>query len=109
MIVRIRRPPAAAEEAAPLGGRPRTIRFPPYWHRWFAKQTEQRLHALDDLIDAQMERNAMRKVLSRLKHALIVTFLGSVAVAHWFSDQVAWIADRLPILRILWDHLVGVP
>lgn len=92
---------------ASLGGRARTIRFPPYWHTWFARQTEPRLAALDELIDAQIERRLLRAVLRRLKHAVVVAFLAAAAVAHWFSDQIAWVADRLPVLKLAWTIIAG--
>lgn len=90
-----------------LGGRPRAIRFPSFWHAWFARQTEARLAALDELVDAQVERRALRRYLSRLKHATVLAFLAAAAVAHWFSDQVAWLVERIPALRALWNLVVG--
>lgn len=105
---------AAAEppegEAGPgiaLGGRLRSIRFPPFWHVWFARQNAPRLAALDELIDAQVERRALRRYLRRLKHATGLAFVGAAAVAHWFSDQIAWLVERIPALRAFWNLVVG--
>jgi hypothetical protein len=98
------------DEAGPgiaLGGRTRAIRFPPFWHAWFARQTEPRLIALDEMVDAHVERRALRRYLRRLKHATVLAFLGAAAAAHWFSDQIAWIVARIPALRSLWMLVVG--
>lgn len=54
-------PEDAAGPGVALGGRPRTIRFPPVWHAWFARQSEPRLAALDELVDAHLERRALRR------------------------------------------------
>ena len=51
---------ASAEGSTPLGGRPRTLRFPPFWHAWFARQTEARLAVPDELVDAHLERRVLR-------------------------------------------------
>ncbi|MEE7505229.1 hypothetical protein ACLBXO_06925 [Methylobacterium sp. C33D] len=105
------RRPAHPEDAAgagvALGGRPRTIRFPPVWHAWFARQSEPRLAALDELVDAHLERRALRRYLRRLKHAAVLAFVAAAAAAHWFSDQVAWLAAHVPALRALWKLLTG--
>ncbi len=105
---------AAAEsredEASPgiaLGGRARAIRFPPSWHAWFAHQTEPRLAALDEMVDAHVERRALRRYLRQLKHATVLAFLGAAAAVHWFSDQIAWIVARIPALRSLWILVEG--
>lgn len=90
-----------------LGGRARTIRFPPFWHAWFARQTEPRLAALDELVDEQIERRALRRCLRRLKHATVLAFVAAAATAHWFSDQMAWLAERIPALRAFWTLVVG--
>ncbi|SFE48082.1 hypothetical protein [Methylobacterium sp. 13MFTsu3.1M2] len=101
-------PPQDAEGAGvALGGRPRTIRFPPVWHAWFARQSEPRLAALDELVDAHLERRALRRYLRRLKHATVLAFVAAAAAAHWFSDQVAWLAAHIPALRALWKLLTG--
>lgn len=89
-----------------LGGRARAIRFPPYWHAWFSRQTEQRLAVLDELVDERIERRVLRGLLRRLKHAAVAAFIGAAAVAHWFSDQAAWLVDRLPALQFVW-HLIS--
>ncbi len=96
-----------AEDPATLGGRPRAIRFPPFWHRWFARQTAPRLAALDELVDAHLERRMLRDALRRLKHAVVVAFLGAAATAHWFSHQVTWLAERLPVLKLAWRLITG--
>lgn len=101
---------SSEDEAGPgstLGGRTRAIRFPPFWHAWFARQTEPRLIALDEMVDAHVERRALRRYLSRLKHATMLAFLGAAAAVHWFSDQIAWIVERIPALRSLWMLVVG--
>lgn len=118
MTVMRRHPPQATGSAADppedgagpgiaLGGRARAIRFPPFWHAWFARQTESRLAALDELVDAHVERRALRRYLRRLKHATMLAFLGAAAAAHWFSDQIAWLVERLPVLRAFWTLIVG--
>ncbi|GJE49775.1 hypothetical protein GOFOIKOB_2815 [Methylobacterium tardum] len=98
------------DEAGPgidLGGRARAIRFPPFWQAWFARQTEPRLAALDEMVDAHVERRALRRYLRQLKHATVLAFLGAAAAVHWFSDQIAWIVARIPALRSLWMLVVG--
>ncbi|MCJ2049703.1 hypothetical protein [Methylobacterium sp. J-070] len=100
-------PDDEAGSGTPLGGRTRTIRFPPYWHAWFARQTEPRLAALDELVDEHVERRAIRRYLRRLKHATVLAFVAAAAAAHWFSDQTAWLAERIPALRALWTLIVG--
>jgi hypothetical protein len=100
-------PAEAVEGPAPLGGHPRAIRFPPFWHEWFARQTQARLAVLDEMVDARIERRVLHDVLRRVKHAVVVAFIASAAAAHWFSDQVAWLAERLPVLKFAWHCLVG--
>ncbi|GJE40094.1 hypothetical protein [Methylobacterium persicinum] len=100
-------PPEPLDGPALLGGRARAIRFPPHWHAWFARQTEQRLAALDEVVDTHIERRVLRGILRRLKHAVVLAFLGAAAVAHWFADQIAWLAERLPVLRLAWALVVG--
>jgi hypothetical protein len=105
---RVAEPPD--DESGPdvaLGGRARTICFPPFWHTWFARQTEPRLAALDELVDAHVERRALRRYLRRLKHAAVLSFLAAAATAHWFSDQIAWLVARIPALRAFWKLVVG--
>ncbi len=101
------RPGDAAGTGIALGGRARAIRFPPFWHAWFARQTEARLAALDEMVDAQVERRALRRYLRRLKHATVLAFLAAAAVALWFSDQIAWLAARIPALRAVWNLVAG--
>ena len=51
----VRPPPHQHTDGGPdpaPGGRARTIRFPPYWQAWFARQTAPRLTAIDELVDA---------------------------------------------------------
>ncbi|MCJ2011215.1 hypothetical protein [Methylobacterium sp. J-076] len=100
-------PPGSPDGAASPGGWPRPIRLPPHWHAWFARQTEGRLAMLDELVDERIERRVLRDALRRLKHAVVVAFVGAAAVAHWFADQAAWVADRLPLLRHLWALIAG--
>lgn len=100
-------PPHPDEGDAAQGGHPRPIRLPPHWHRWFARQDERRLALLDEIVDERIERQVLSNLLRRLKHLVVVAFLGAAAVAHWFSDQAAWIAERLPVLRSLWTILKG--
>ncbi|MGT2486778.1 hypothetical protein ACU4GA_13985 [Methylobacterium oryzae CBMB20] len=103
-------PAPSEDEAGPgvaLGGRPRTVRFPPVWHAWFARQSEPRLAALDELVDAHLERRALRRYLRRIKHATVFAFVAAAAAAHWFSDQVAWLAAHIPALRAFWKLLTG--
>lgn len=107
MSVESSEPPDPGEGDAAQGGHPRPIRLPPHWHGWFARQDERRLALLDELVDERIERQVLSHLLRRLKHAVVVAFLGAAAVAHWFSDQAAWIAERLPVLRSLWRILTG--
>jgi hypothetical protein len=95
------------EDGAALGGQARAIRFPPFWHAWFGRQTEPRLAALDELVDEHVERRALRRYLRRLKHATVVVFVAAAAAVHWFSDQIAWLAERVPVLRALWKLVMG--
>ncbi|WP_342162506.1 hypothetical protein [Methylobacterium sp. SD21] len=80
---------------------------PPPWQAWIARQSAQRLALLDEIVDERIARRALRAFLCRLKHAVVAAFLGAAAVAHWFSDQAAWIAERLPALRLLWRLVTG--
>jgi hypothetical protein len=100
-------PEDEAEPGVALGGRTRAIRFPPFWHAWFARQTEPRLAALDELVDRHVERRALRRHFRRLKHATLFAFLTAAAAAHWFSDQIAWLVARIPALRAFWMLVVG--
>ena len=92
-----------ADPAAPA----RTIRFPPHWHAYVARQTEPRLAVLDELVDAQVERRVLRRYVRRLKHAILFAFVGAAAAAHWFSDQIAWLVERMPALRAFWTLVTG--
>ena len=56
---------------------------------------------------AVYERRALRRYLRRLKHATVFAFVAAAAAAHWFSDQVAWLAAHVPALRALWKLLTG--
>ena len=80
---------------------------PAPWQAWAARQSGRRLALLDEIVDERIERQALRAVLRRLKHAVAAAFLAAAAVAHWFSDQAAWIAERLPALRLLWHLVTG--
>ena len=100
-------PADGPEGAANLGGWARTIRFPPFWHAWFSRQTAPRLATIDELVDERIERRVLAGFFRRLKHATIFAFVGSAAVAHWFSDQVAWLVERVPMLRALWILVTG--
>ncbi|MCJ2092599.1 hypothetical protein MKK67_08805 [Methylobacterium sp. J-072] len=90
-------------------GRARTIRFPPFWHAYVARQTEPRLAVLDALVDAHLERRVLRRYLRRLKHATLFAFVTAAAAAHWFSDQIAWLVERMPALRAFWTLIMGGP
>jgi hypothetical protein len=59
------------------------------------------------MVDAHVERRALRRYLRRLKHATVLAFLGAAAAVHWSSDQIAWIVARIPALRSLWMLVVG--
>jgi hypothetical protein len=100
-------PPPDGEEPAALEGRPRVIRFPPHWHAWFARQSDQRLAILDELVDERIERRVLRDWLARLRHAAAVAFVAAATAAHWFADQLAWLVERLPVLRHLWRLVTG--
>lgn len=100
-------PPPDADESAAPGGRSRVIRFPPYWHAWFARQNETRLAVLDELVDQHIERRVLRDLLARLRHAVAVAFVAAATAAHWFADQLAWLVERLPILKHLWRLIMG--
>ena len=102
-----RSPDDADGSGVALDGRARTIRFPPFWQAWFAGQSAPRLAALDELVDAQIERRALRRYLQRLKHATVLAFVAAAAAAHWFSDQIAWLAERIPALRAVWILVTG--
>ena len=91
------------------GDRARTIRFPPFWHAYVARQTEPRLAVLDELVDAHVERRVLRRYPRRLKHAILFAFVTAAAGAHWFSDQIAWLTERMPALRAFWTLITGGP
>ncbi|MCJ2117961.1 hypothetical protein MKK65_15540 [Methylobacterium sp. J-001] len=99
-----RHPP---ERAFDPDGQARTIRFPPFWHAYVARQTEPRLAVLDELVDAHVERRVLRRYLRRLKHATLFAFVTAAAAAHWFSDQIAWLTERMPALRAFWTLITG--
>lgn len=96
-----------AEDAASLGGRTRTIRFPPFWHAWFSRQTGPRLATIDEIVEERIERRVLKSFFRRLKHATLLAFVGSAAAAHWFSDQIAWLVERVPVLRAAWNLVTG--
>ncbi len=100
-------PPPDGDEPVALGERPRALRFPPHWHAWFARQSEKRLAILDELVDERIERRLLRDLLARLRHAAAVAFVAAATVAHWFADQLAWLVERLPILKHLWRLVMG--
>ena len=89
------------------GGPARTIRFPPFWQAYVARQTAPRLAVLDELVDAHVERRVLRRFFRRLKHATLFAFVTSAAAAHWFSDQIAWLVERIPALRAFWALVAG--
>jgi hypothetical protein len=37
----------------------------------------------------------------------VVVFVAAAAAVHWFSDQIAWVAERLPVLRAIWKLVIG--
>ncbi|GJD33446.1 hypothetical protein [Methylobacterium aerolatum] len=96
-----------AEGPATLGGPARTVRFPPFWQAWFGRQTEARLAILDELVEERVERRVLRGIVHRVKQGVVLAFLVSAAAAHWFADQLAWIAERLPVLKLAWHLVTG--
>lgn len=95
--------PPGSDGAASLGGRQRTIRFPDFWHDWFSAQTAERLSVIDELVDERQEREVLRRFFRRLKHGVVIAVVAGAACAHWFSDQIAWLVERLPVLREFWN------
>lgn len=95
------------EDAPGPSGRARTIRFPPFWQAYVARQTAPRLAVLDELVDAHVERRVLRRYVRRLRHAALFTFVTAAAAAHWFSDQIAWLVERMPALRAFWSLITG--
>jgi hypothetical protein len=95
------------EGATMLGGHAQAIRFPRFWHTWFSKQTPQRLATIDELVEERMEREVIRRFFRRLKHAAIAAVVAGAAGAHWFSEQIAWVVEKLPVLREVWKLITG--
>ncbi len=97
----------SAETAVHLGGRALPIKFQAYWHAWFARQTPERLAEIDEMVDERLEREAVSRFLRRVKHLTIAAVIAGFAGARWFSDQLAWIMERLPVLREIWHLITG--
>lgn len=90
-----------------LEGPAQTIRFPEWWRKWFAKQTPARMAALDEIVDERLEGLALRKFFRRLKHTLIAAAIAGLAGAQWFSEQITWFVQKLPVLREFWNLITG--
>lgn len=83
------------------------IKFPAFWHAWFARQTPERLEDLDEILDERREREAVNRFLRRVKHLTIAAVVMGFAGARYFSDQIAWIMERMPVLREFWHLITG--
>jgi len=100
-------PPADPDKPHAIGGTARVLRFPRWLEDWFARQDEESLATLDELVAERQERDVIRKWMRRIWHGAIGTLVATVVAAHWFSDQLAWVAERLPVLRQFWQLVTG--
>lgn len=96
-----------SDGARPLHGHTAPVAFPAFWHAWFARQTKERLAEIDEIVDERLEREAISRFLRRVKHLAIAAVVIGFAGARWFSDQLAWIMEKLPVLRAFWHLITG--
>jgi hypothetical protein len=115
----------ADDQSAParLGGKPRTIAFDETWREWFTKFTPElrsvvfkfaedfhdkdRQTALVELADERIERRVLRNFFRRLWHAGLAAVVASFVGAHWFSEQIGWIVEKLPVFKAFWTLVTG--
>jgi len=90
-----------------LQGPAAPIAFPAFWHAWFARQTPERLAEINEMVDERLEREVIQRWFRRIKHLAIAAVIAGFAGARWFSDQLAWIMERLPVLREIWHLITG--
>lgn len=95
------------DAAVHIQGHAAPIKFPAFWHAWFARQTPERLAEIDEIVDERLEREVIQRWLRRTKHLTIAAVIAGLAGARWFSDQLAWIMERLPVLREIWHLITG--
>lgn len=96
-----------SSDGVDLSGPAQKVNFPPFWQRWFAKQTPARLAALDEIMDERLERAALRRFFKRLKHAVVWMFGLAVMSTHFFTDQVAYFVEKIPALKAFWNLVTG--
>lgn len=83
------------------------VSFPPFWRKWMAKQTAERLAELDEVIDERLEREAVQRYFRRIRQAAIAALVMGFVGAKWFSDQIGWISEKLPVLKAFWHLVTG--
>ncbi|MFD0938697.1 hypothetical protein ACFQ12_26365, partial [Methylobacterium trifolii] len=76
------------------------VRFGTEWRSFIRRQNPDRLTALDELIDARIERRALARFYRRMKHAAVAVTVTAFALAQFGID-------RLPLVRQLWRLLRG--
>lgn len=94
-------------EAEDLGGRAVAVKFPKFWRDWFARQTEQRLDELDEMLDERLEREAAARHNKRFRVALWAALAASFYFAKWIIDQAGFVVEKLPLIKQIWAAVVG--
>ncbi|SFL18959.1 hypothetical protein SAMN04488125_110115 [Methylorubrum salsuginis] len=102
-----REPPPDPDKPHHIGGAARVLKFPRWLEDWFERQDEDSLSTIDELVAERQERAVVRKWMRRIWHGAIATLVTTALAAHWFSDQLAWVAERLPVLRQFWQLVTG--
>lgn len=106
-----------------LGGQPRPIAFDAGFWLWFSRLTPERRDvilwiakefrdrdrqtALLEIVDERIERRVLYGFLRKMKHAAIASVVVGFAAAHWFSEQVSWIVEKIPALKAFWNLVTG--
>ena len=107
---------------------PQTIRFPAWWRRWFAAQTERGLHLLSRLVDwlgehgdvdADIKLATLNRIIDREKRRearraafkaywKIAAAAGGFAytAVHYGGAIATWIAEHAPMLRSVFKLLM---
>lgn len=114
---------AKTDTSGRLGGQPRPIAFDGSFWLWFSRLTPERRDtliflatefrdrdrqtAMLEVVDERIERRVLRNFLRRLWHAAIAAIVISFAGAHWFSEQIGWIVDKIPAFKALWNLVSG--
>jgi hypothetical protein len=106
-----------------LGGEPRPIAFDASFWLWFSRLTPERRDvvlwvakefrdrdrqtALLEIVDERIERRVLLGFLRKMKHAAIASVVVGFAAAHWFSEQISWIVEKIPVFKAFWNLVTG--